>query len=122
MTTKHLFLQLLARANNQKVIIFSIYPAVPNFNRQLISFRNLRAFFSILLLDTALPSNQNTLQLIMIEVFNSSILETFLESAPQFILQSSIIIRTGNICKSNAFWLVHLPRCGSSVGRASVRS
>ena len=101
MTTKHLFLQLLARANNQKVIIFSIYPAVPNFNRQLISFRNLRAFFSILLLDTALPSNQNTLQLIMIEVFNSSILETFLESAPQFILQSSIIIRTGNICKSS---------------------
>ena len=64
-------------------------------------------FFSILLLDTALPSTQKTLGLIMMEVSNFNILETFLESAPQLILQSSIIVRTGNICeftKFPSFW------------------
>ena len=67
------------------------------FKKIFFSFRNLRAFFAILMLDTALPSNQKNLHHIQMEVFSSSMMETFLESAPQFILQSSIVLRTGNV-------------------------
>jgi len=42
-----------------------------------------------------LTSNYGTIQIIQREVFDSSLWEAFLESAPQLILQTSIIIRTG---------------------------
>jgi len=33
------------------------------------------------------------------EALGAGLYEAFFESAPQFILQSSIVLRTGNICK-----------------------
>ncbi len=62
-------------------------------------YRNLRAFFALFLLDTSLASNYRTMQIIQMEALSSSIMETFLESAPQSILQCSIILRTGSMCK-----------------------
>jgi hypothetical protein len=62
-------------------------------------YRNLRAFFALFLLDTSLASNYRTIQIIQLEALSSSIMETFLESAPQSILQCSIILRTGSMCK-----------------------
>jgi hypothetical protein len=46
-------------------------------------------------LDTSLPANEKTIARLQKEIFGSSTLEAFLESAPQFILQCSIIWRTG---------------------------
>ena len=51
------------------------------------------------MLDTSLLANYNTMMIIKKEVLNTKNLEAFLESAPQIILQGSIIIRTGNISK-----------------------
>ena len=65
-----------------------------------IFIRNLRAFFALLMLDTSLLSNYNTMMIIKKEALNTKNLEAFLESAPQIILQGSIIIRTGNISKN----------------------
>jgi len=62
-----------------------------------IFFRNLRSFFALFFLDTSLPGNQETISIIRKEVLSSSIIEAFLESAPQFILQCSIVLRTGII-------------------------
>ncbi len=39
------------------------------------------------------------------EALGSGVLEAFLESAPQLILQSSIILRTGYACKYKLFLL-----------------
>jgi hypothetical protein len=50
-------------------------------------------------LDTSLPSNAKTIARLQKEIFGSSTLEAFLESAPQFILQCSIIWRTGTMGK-----------------------
>ena len=65
-------------------------------------FRNFRRFISLLLMDTSLQFNLYSLQIIRKEAVESRIVEAFLESAPQFILQSSIILRTGNI--SNCYF------------------
>jgi hypothetical protein len=74
---------------------------------QIIAFsRNLRSFFGLFFLDTSLPGNQETISIIRKEVLSSSIIEAFLESAPQFILQCSIILRTGII--SEVFFLSFL--------------
>jgi hypothetical protein len=62
-------------------------------------YRNLQAFFALFMLDTSLASNYRTIQIIHMEALSSSIMETFLESAPQSILQCSIILRTGSMCK-----------------------
>jgi hypothetical protein len=48
-------------------------------------------------MDTQAPENAEKIELIFKEVAGSKILEAYLESAPQFILQFSIILRTGNI-------------------------
>ena len=61
----------------------------------LFSFRNLRAFFGLFFLDTTNPRNYSTMMAIKKEVWTSSAYEAFLESAPQFVLQCSIIVRTG---------------------------
>jgi hypothetical protein len=48
-------------------------------------------------MDTSLPENLDLIKKIKAEAVTSRILEAFLESAPQFILQWSIVFRTGNI-------------------------
>jgi hypothetical protein len=63
------------------------------------SSRNLQAFFSLFFLNTRLPSNEKMIARIQKETLSSTTLEALLESAPQFILQCSIIWRTGNLSK-----------------------
>lgn len=50
-------------------------------------------------MDTSLPQNALLIETIQREAVNSSLLEAFLESAPQFVLQCSIVLRTGIISK-----------------------
>jgi hypothetical protein len=64
-----------------------------------MEFRYLRALFSLILMDTNLPENSVLINNIMKEALEASIFETYLESAPQFIFQMSIILRTGQIGK-----------------------
>ncbi len=52
-------------------------------------------------MDTSKPKNQYVISKIRKKVLQSSLIEAFLESAPQLILQCSIIWRTGNISKFN---------------------
>jgi hypothetical protein len=61
--------------------------------------RNLQAFFGLFFLNTSLASNEKMIARIQKDTFSSTTLEAFLESAPQFILQCSIIWRTGNLSK-----------------------
>ncbi len=62
-----------------------------------IVFRNLKSFFALLLMDTSLPQNESLIIRIKRETVGSGLFEAFLESAPQLILQCSIILRTGNL-------------------------
>jgi hypothetical protein len=57
----------------------------------------------MILMDTNIPENARLEAILRKEVFGSNILEVFLESAPQFILQSYIIIKTGNASKTTCF-------------------
>jgi len=57
-------------------------------------------------MDTSLPANSKLIFKMKKEASDSGELEAFLESAPQFILQSSIVLRTGNI--SNLLFLLFL--------------
>jgi hypothetical protein len=66
-------------------------------NKSFYHFRNLRYFFGLLFMETATEDGQKMVTIIKKKVFNSNVYEAFLESGPQFILQSSIILRTGNI-------------------------
>jgi hypothetical protein len=52
-------------------------------------------------MDTSLAQNSSLIDIIQKEALGMGILEAFLESAPQFILQCSIILRTGNIGKES---------------------
>ena len=52
-------------------------------------------FLSLALMDTSLPENLNVVLTIKKEAFSLGLTAAFLESAPQLILQSSIILRTG---------------------------
>ncbi len=62
----------------------------------------MRFFLGLLLLETSSEGDQKIVTYIKKTVFNSNVYEAFLESAPQFILQCSIVLRTGNISKSIA--------------------
>jgi hypothetical protein len=50
-------------------------------------------------MDTSLPINSTLVFMMKNEALGAGLYEAFFESAPQFILQSSIVLRTGNICK-----------------------
>ncbi len=63
----------------------------------LVNSRYLRLTIGLALMDTSLPRNHPEIKKMRDESAKSTILEAFLESAPQFILQWSIILRTGNI-------------------------
>jgi hypothetical protein len=75
-------------------------------NIVLFHFRYFRLFIGLALMDTSLPKNQHIIKKMKVEAITSRILESFLESAPQFILQWSIISRTGNIGEGN-FYIHH---------------
>ena len=62
-------------------------------------FRNVRHFIALYLMDTSLPENAVLISKIMRRTVDANLYEAFLESAPQFILQSSIILRNGIISK-----------------------
>jgi hypothetical protein len=68
----------------------------------------LRIFFALLLIDPTLPDNSEQIFFIKQEVLGSAVWESFLESAPQLILQSSIVLRTGNIGKMYFFVCISL--------------
>jgi hypothetical protein len=50
-------------------------------------------------MDTQLSYNRHLVTTIKSQATDFAINEAFLESAPQFILQMTIILRTGNLCK-----------------------
>ncbi len=64
----------------------------------------MRILVAIFLIDTKIPQNAKLVAILRNEVLGSNILEVFLESAPQFILQSYIILKTGNASKKNFFF------------------
>jgi len=68
-------------------------------NKFVLFFRNLRLFFGLMLSNTSLTSKSKKMFLIKKEALDSAVLDAFLESAPQFVLQSSIVLWTGNICE-----------------------
>ncbi len=43
-------------------------------------------------------ANSELIFMLKKEAFEFAVFEAFLESAPQFILQSTIVLRTGNAC------------------------
>ena len=53
----------------------------------------------LLMIDTSLAENTSIIRKMKKNAFEAGVYEAFLESAPQFILQSSIVLRTGIICK-----------------------
>jgi hypothetical protein len=55
--------------------------------------------FAMIFMDTNLKQNAKLIEILRKEVLGSSLLEVFLEAAPQFILQSYIILKTGNASK-----------------------
>ena len=58
-------------------------------------FRNIQLLIGLGLMDTNLPENGLLVTKIKQQALGSGLFEAFLESAPQLILQSSIILRTG---------------------------
>jgi hypothetical protein len=78
-----------------------------------IIFRNLRSAVALLLIDTSLEKHVSLILRVKQEALGAATFEAFLESAPQLILQLSIVLRTGNISKclflmSNFFTISHL--------------
>lgn len=56
--------------------------------------------FALLRLNKEEPNNAEKIELILKQVNGQKILEAYLESAPQFILQITVILKTGNIGKT----------------------
>lgn len=55
----------------------------------------MRYFIGLALMDTSLPDNAHLITAIKRDAIRARILDAFLTSAPQFILQLTIILRTG---------------------------
>jgi hypothetical protein len=66
---------------------------------EIYFFRNLRSAFALLLIDTSLEKNSSLILKVKHGILGAANFEAFLEAAPQLILQSSIVLRTGNISK-----------------------
>lgn len=64
-------------------------------------FRNARMFIALLLMDSSVTKNVTSISKLKLEAMGSGFLEAFLESAPQFVLQLYIILKTGRT--SNIF-------------------
>jgi hypothetical protein len=62
--------------------------------------------FGIILMDTNLRRNYKLISILRKEALSSSLIEVFLESAPQFILQAYIILKTGNASKFMKYLLI----------------
>ncbi len=60
-----------------------------------IYFRNLRLCVALLLMDTSFSQNAPLITSIKRKALGTGLFEAFLEAAPQFVLQSFIILRTG---------------------------
>ena len=98
--------------NTRLLILLIFWPIYPNLSWQkykaifklklffLAFYRNIRLFFALLLMDSSLLSNTTLILRIKNEALGSGLLEAFLESAPQFILQLFIILSTGQISKN----------------------
>ena len=63
----------------------------------ILFHRNLWLFGGLWWMDTSFPHNSSLIDIIQREALGLGLLEAFLESAPQFVLQCSIILRTGII-------------------------
>ncbi len=87
----------LCTCNKKKAAEPTFVQKVCTQNVNEIDCRNLRLFFSLLLMDTQLPSNCHLVGEIKSEAVNYGHFEAFLESAPQLILQLSIVLRSGFI-------------------------
>ena len=57
-----------------------------------------------MLMDTNLKQNNKLISILRKEALSASLIEVFLESAPQFILQAYIILKTGNASKFMIFF------------------
>jgi len=77
---------------------------VPLILKDLLYFLNSSRMFQITLtlltMDTQVPMNFSIITQLKGEAVRLGLYEAFLEAAPQFILQLSIILRTGIISKS----------------------
>ena len=77
----------------------------------MLCYSNVRSLIGMALIDTSLPQNAGLIEKIRRKALDSGLFEAYLESAPQFILQCSIILITGNtsqcqlesICQSPTF-------------------
>ena len=65
------------------------------YDKKLTCSRVWRVLFALMAMDTQLPENFPLISKLKGEANNLGLLEAFLESAPQLILQLSIILRTG---------------------------
>ena len=81
-------------------------------------FRNLRILFALILMDTNSQHNFKLIAILRKKVLGSNLLEVFLESAPQFILQSYIIMKTG--CASNDYNSIHFNFCAMELNYKEI--